>query len=122
MRFKNFAISFIVILLLSACADNSAEHNNSEVLPVSVIGPHGQSLKGTVDIVPLGGLIKSFKVTDGSLICSNSLGASSISISLTCNDGRHGYAIFLKSSNDGYIRFDDGTYVKFVVGEASSAY
>jgi phage-related tail fiber protein len=93
-------------------------------VPVVVIIPKGQVLRGTSTATLSGG---SFLVTDGVLTCTgnyNSMDTSpTITMQTLCSDGRKGFIVSTReasgSSGHGQVHLNDGTSGEFVFGHAA---
>jgi hypothetical protein len=96
----------------------------SVTVPVVVIAPTGQTLRGTAH-ADLSGC--SFSATDGKLTCSgnyNGLDTSTtITMQVLCSDGRKGFVIATReasgTSGHGTVRLNDGSTAEFVFGHAA---
>ena len=93
-------------------------------IPVAVITKDGKTLRGTNSVSMAEG---SFTVSDGKLTCAgsyNPLNSSrTITVTLTCNDGRTGIAIATRDSSlsgGGTVRLSDGSDGTFVFGDAAA--
>ena len=99
---------------LMACANT---------VPITVVGSHAMSLRGTIVHAPHGSLT-TLQATDGTLTCSGS--SQSLVINITCNDGRKGVANLENHTyaigNDirGYLHLEDGTDAEIVMQSPDS--
>ncbi len=110
-----FALMFVA--LLAGCATGPT------TVPVAVIFK-GHVLRGenTASLSEA-----TFSVTDGKLACSGSYNplntSATISIAVTCNDGRTGIAIATRDSpvsGGGRVTLSDGSEGTFLYGSAAS--
>lgn len=106
-------------VLLAGCA---------VTVPVAVIAPKGQILRGTATAAMTGS--GTFSVTDGNLSCAgsyNSFDASpTISMPVQCNDGRKGIITATRNgdglSGAGRVRLSDGTEGDFIFGSMAATF
>lgn len=105
------AFGLCVGLALGGCA---------ETIPVAVIGARGEVLRGTNSVSLTSG---TFSVSDGKLTCVGSYNplneSQTLTVTLTCNDGRTGIAIATRdsaTSGGGSVRLSDGETGNFVFG------
>jgi hypothetical protein len=93
--------------------------------PVAVINQFGQTLRGTATTRLAHA---TFSVSDGFLTCSGSYMnldlSPTISIPVTCSDGRKAIAIATLNnggtSGSGIVRFSDGTQGTFIFGPGAA--
>lgn len=112
------------VLMISVAATSLAAC--AVTVPVAVIAPKGQILRGTATA----GLTGAFSVTDGKLTCGgsyNSLDMSpTISVPVLCNDGRKGILMATRNgdglSGAGHVKFTDGTDADFIFGSAAASF
>lgn len=111
----NWWLSGAVVILVCAC---------SVTVPVVVIAPNGQTLRGTAHADLSGG---SFSATDGKLTCSGNYNGLDMSVTITmqvlCSDGRKGFVIATReasgTSGHGMVKLNDGSSAEFVFGHAA---
>ena len=110
------------ILLLSCLSAVLFGCANSLSIPVAVIAD-GHIMRGENTI---NGVDASFSVTDGKLTCVGSYNplnnSPTITIAVTCNDGRKGIAIATRDSpvsGGGKVTLSDGKEGTFVFGDAA---
>jgi len=104
-----------VQLLLADC---------SYTVPVVVISPHGDVLRGSSTAALSGG---SFSATDGKLTCSGNYDALDMSVTISmqvlCSDGRKGFVVVTReasgTSGHGTVRLNDGSSADLVFGKAA---
>ena len=99
--------------------------------PVAVISGHGDMMRGVVKIHPYGGSFQISGKLDGrETTCAGSFtapgGTTTVSMVVTCNDGRKGIAIasveYGGYDGSGRLRLEDGTEGDFVFGHAAEAF
>jgi hypothetical protein len=110
---RAFAIG-LAALSLTACSITE---------PVVVIGPGGQTLRGSTTASLSGG---SFSATDGKLTCGGTYdaltNAQTITFPVYCSDRRAGVAIATRDSlesGSGLVCLSDGTEPTFLFGQAA---
>jgi len=109
--------ALMLAAILSSCAVTE---------PVVVIGPNGQTLRGTTTGRMNGD--GSFSVTDERLTCSgnyNSLSTEpTINAKVLCSDGRKGIVISTRESSGlaghGTVKLNDGSQWTFIFGSAAA--
>jgi hypothetical protein len=114
-----FWVAAACALLASGCA---------VTVPVAVIAPKGQILRGTATASMSGS--GTFSVTDGKLTCAgsyNSLDMSpTITMAVLCDDGRKGIITASRNGDGlngaGRVRLTDGTEGDFIFGSQAAAF
>lgn len=110
------------VLLVAGCALNR---------PVVVISGHGDMMRGVAKIGIGGGSFQiSGKLNGRETTCAGNFsapgGATTVSMVMTCNDGRKGIAIasveYGGFDGSGRLRLEDGSEGDFVFGHAAEAF
>jgi hypothetical protein len=111
--------ALMLAAILSSCAVTAVTE------PVVVIGPNGQTLRGTATGRMNGD--GSFSVTDERLTCSGNYNSLSrevtINAQVLCSDGRKGIVISTRESSGlaghGTVKLNDGSQWTFIFGSAA---
>lgn len=116
---RRLSAAVFVALLGPLCACTM-----TRTLPVIVITPKGEILRGTTTASAAGG---SFQVTNGLLTCAGNYDALNPSVTITmtvlCSDGRKGIVIATREASGmaghGKVRLNDGSEADFIFGQAA---